>query len=94
MTHAEYLEWIAFDKHEPIGNRRGDYHTAMLMLILASIHRGKGKKSPKLESFLPDWWDDRKSPTALVAKFRAATANTRTESSGNNIRNTRSQAGR
>lgn len=84
LSHAEYLEWRSFDQHEPIGNRRGDFLTAMLMMLLANIHRAKGKKAPEFAKFLPDWWDEAKSPAALAAKFRAATSNVKTNAKADN----------
>jgi hypothetical protein len=42
----------------------------MQMMLHVSINRRKGVKSPKLEQFIPDWWNDKRSPAALAAKFR------------------------
>lgn len=92
MSHAEYLEWQAYDKNEPIGPARGDFQNALLMTLLATIHKSKGKRKPKITDFLPDWWEDRKRPAALAAKFRAITA--RTNNRANNSGNTGRQVGR
>ena len=46
----------------------------MLMTLLALIFRSKRGRKVKFEHFLPDWWADRKSPAALMAKFRGLTA--------------------
>lgn len=89
MTHAEYLEWRAFDQNEPLGATRDDLHTAMMMTLLANIHKGKGKKGPKLTDFLPDWWKDSQRPAALAAKFKALTAHMKSEGTTDNGNGTR-----
>lgn len=71
MSQAEYLRWIAFADHEPIGAERGDVRAAMQMMLTVAVNRKKGSKKPKLSQFMPDWWDEKKRPAALAAKFRA-----------------------
>lgn len=73
LSHAEYVGWRAFAEHEPIGAARDDLHTAMNMLLLATVNKGKRGKKPKLEDFLIDYWSDRKRPEAIARKFRALT---------------------
>lgn len=73
MSYAEFVEWQAFAATEPIGGARADYHTAMLMTLLASIWRGKRAKPPRLARFLPDWWSERRRPANLLARFRVLT---------------------
>lgn len=70
MTHAELVEWMVFAQHEPLGAARLDVLNAMQMMMQASINRKKGSRPPKLEQFIPDWWNDKRSPAALAAKFR------------------------
>ncbi len=70
MSHAEYIRWLAFAQHEPIGSARIDVLNAMQMMLQASINRKKGSRPPKLDQFIPDWWNDKRSPAALAAKFR------------------------
>lgn len=42
------------ERLSPRGERRADLRSALICLILASVHRGKGKK-PRLEDFLLDF---------------------------------------
>ena len=74
MSHAEFVRWMAFAGRESIGGERLDMLNAMQMVLTASINRRKGKKPPKLSAFMPDWWDERRRPAALAAKFRALTS--------------------
>jgi hypothetical protein len=74
MSHAEFVEWAAFCSIEPLPGLRSDTHTAMVMLLLAHIHRSKGGKKAKLEDFLPDFWNDKGRPEALARKLRALSA--------------------
>lgn len=75
MGYGEFVEWVALDSIEPIGGLRADTHTAMLMALMANVHRD-AKKNPspyEVSDFMPDWWEEKKSPAALMAKFRAIT---------------------
>jgi hypothetical protein len=70
MSNAEFADWVAFASHEPIGVARGDVQAAMQMMLTVNINRKKGSKKPKLQQFIPDYWDARKRPENLAAKFR------------------------
>lgn len=74
MSHAEYTEWAAFAETEPLPALRGDIQTAMIMLLLYTANKGKRGKKLKLGDFLPDYWQDKRSPRNLMMKFRALTA--------------------
>lgn len=50
---------MAEERLGPRGERRADIRAALICLILASIHRGKGSK-PKLEDFLLDFDTEKK----------------------------------
>jgi Protein of unknown function (DUF4035) len=73
MSYAEFMEWAAFAESEPLPGARSDLQTAMLMTLTASVNQGKGGHKLKLTDFLPDWWQEKRSPMALLAKFRALT---------------------
>lgn len=73
MSHAEFVDWMAFVKHEPLPAQRADLHAAMQMMLTANINRQKGKRAIKLTQFLPDWWNDKRSPQRLMQKLRALT---------------------
>lgn len=73
MSHAEFVAWVVFAGHEPLPARRADQQTAMLMTLLATIHRQKGRKPFKISQFLPDWWNEKASPQRLMQKLRGLT---------------------
>lgn len=75
MSYAEFVEWQAFAAHEPIGDDRADLRSALLLNLLANVHKGKNARKPKLTDFITDFWNERRGPRALAAKFRALTAN-------------------
>ncbi len=58
ISSREFAEWMAFDRVEPIGGRRGDYQTAMLAALLANIYRDpKAHRRPyAVQDFVPQWW--------------------------------------
>ena len=66
MEYSEFLEWLAFAKVEPIGDRRNDVQVAMLMAILVNLWSEKKVKPGEL---LPDYWTD--EAAGIEEKFRA-----------------------
>lgn len=74
MSHAELVDWMAFASTEPLPQARADLHTAMLMFLITLTNKKKGGKKLKLDAFLPDFWQDKRDPRRLAAKFRALTA--------------------
>lgn len=58
MSHAEFVEWLAFYQSEPFGGVRDDIHAALIVTMLANVNRNpKKKKTPfKPSEFMPDWW--------------------------------------
>lgn len=79
LSHRELLEWIAFYEREPWADRRLDVLFASLMALTANLHRRKGGKRVKVEDLVPDWWDDKRSPQALMAKLRGLEARSKTQ---------------
>ncbi len=65
MSSRELSEWQAFARREPIGLRRLDYLTAMIVAAIYNVNRDtrKHRKPFEIERFLPEWWstqnDDR-----------------------------------
>ena len=74
MSYAEFIEWHAFAQIEPLPEARADLRNALMMLLQAKVSQGKKQKKIKLETFLPDWWNAKRDPRRLAAKFRALTA--------------------
>lgn len=90
MEYSEFLEWLAFAKVEPIGDRRTDVQVAMLMATLVNLW---SEKKAKPDEFLPDYWAD--EAAGIEEKFRAlATAlGQRVETDGTDPRDPGGQAG-
>lgn len=80
MTHAEFVEWMAFYQTEPFGDARGDIHAATVSAVLVNIHRKKSSRAQPVDKFIPDYWKDSRHPLALAAKFRTLSANIRDDS--------------
>jgi len=60
MSSREISRWQAFERiHGPLGQRRDDIHTAMIMAMIANTNRPKGKAAIPVEKFLPDWDTDK-----------------------------------
>lgn len=47
MDSAEFAEWLAYDRLEPIGDRRGDFQAALIARTIAEVNRDeKARQSP------------------------------------------------
>lgn len=59
LTAEQLAEWEAFDKIDPIGDWRGDYHAALLSSVLTNlviqVHGKSGAKLTELMDFMPNW---------------------------------------
>lgn len=59
ITSAQLSEWEAYDRLDPIGEWRGDYHMAFLSSLITNIatriHGKKGAKMTELMDFMPVW---------------------------------------
>ncbi len=51
MDAAEFGEWIAYDRIDPLGDDRGDLHAALVAYTIACVMGGKPK--PRLTDFIP-----------------------------------------
>lgn len=57
-SSRELSEWMAFDRVEPIGDRRRDLQAGIVASVMANAYRDR-KKRPKPYSptdFIPDYW--------------------------------------
>lgn len=72
MDYTEFVEWIAYDAIEPIGEGRADLRNAQLMALLANVNRDAKKRAAAYEAsdFLVDWWHDAPAVNDVLAKFR------------------------
>lgn len=79
MSSRELSEWQAYDRLEPIGDKRGDYQAALVAMVVTSVFGGKSSKAPRLEDFLLQFDAEPKreqSPETLMAAFALATGAT------------------
>lgn len=64
MTSAQFSEWEAYDRIDPIGSWREDFRMAYLASVITnlalSIHGQKGVKMTTPMDFMPDWSGERK----------------------------------
>lgn len=72
MTRDEFMTWMAFFALEPRGDRRADWHTAMLMSQQANMHRGKNAPRTPTSRFVPRW-EYRPKRKMTPAEMRDAT---------------------
>lgn len=72
MDAVEFAEWMQFDKVEPIGGQRADYHAAMIAWAVRSPHVDRRSRE-KVEDFIPKWGPaEWKQPTrGLADKIRS-----------------------
>lgn len=69
MEYSEFVHWLAFAKHEPIGPARADVQTALLMTTLINLW---SEKRAKVDEMIPDWWGEQ--APSLSDKFMALAA--------------------
>jgi len=65
LTSEQLSEWEAYDRLEPVGEYRREYHIAMIASLIhniaQSVYGSKGKRIvSKPTDFMP-WWDSRPS---------------------------------
>jgi len=61
LSMKKFLEWMAFDKLEPIGDKRGDWQAAVICSTLANIAVAKtrSRKRFKTKQFLLEFGPDK-----------------------------------
>jgi hypothetical protein len=52
IASDEFTEWIAYYELEPFGELRADVRQAHTSAILASVHRRKGSRQPRIADFI------------------------------------------
>jgi hypothetical protein len=74
ISSRELSGWMAYERITgPLGQRRDDIHTAMIMAMIANTNRPKGKAPIPVEKFLPDWDHTRpQTDEDMWAAIRAA----------------------
>jgi hypothetical protein len=69
MSSREFSEWLAFQRHEPIGVERLDILFASLSALLANVNRDE-KQRPEpyqMSDFLIEWWREAEPERAAVS---------------------------
>ena len=56
MTSRQFSEWLAYQRNEPIGQRREDLRTAVLAAVMANQFREKGSPVISPQDFLDDYF--------------------------------------
>ena len=74
MSAAEFREWMVLDAHEPLPDRRADWHFSALSALTLNVHAkrqdGGAWKPDELRLFRTAWDD----PAEAVSERRAAVA--------------------
>ena len=52
ISRQEFLDWIVFDRIDPIGRERQDLYFAQLSTIIANSNRAATSKAFKVQDFL------------------------------------------
>lgn len=72
LTSKQISEWEAYDRLDPIGAWKGDFHMAYLAMTMTnlaiSVHGKKGTKLCDLKDFLPNWSGDLSESDKLVVQ--------------------------
>jgi len=55
VDSEEFTEWLAYDRIDPIGEKRSDVRAAMVALTVARAAAGKKGRRLKLEHFMLDY---------------------------------------
>ena len=70
MSSRELTEWEIYERMTgPLGGRRDDYLTAMLMSAVVNTQRGK-KPPVAMKKFIPQWERPKLTPAEMFAKIR------------------------
>ncbi len=77
LGHGELQAWRAYSRIDPFMHERDlrdDYRAARTPLILGTVNRAKGSRSPRLGDFLFDWHGEgkpREDGNLIAARLRA-----------------------
>jgi len=52
MPAGEYLEWMDFERLEPFGSWRDNWHAAMNATLLANAHRDPKRSPIRMDEFM------------------------------------------
>ena len=60
ISDKEFMEWMAFDRLDPIGPDRGDLHAGIIASTVANVNRGKDSQPFDAADFMPEFGPKRK----------------------------------
>ena len=62
LTSSQLSEWEAYDRLDPIGEWRADFHMAKMVSVITNlflqIYGEKGKELTSANDFMPKWHED------------------------------------
>lgn len=78
MDSDEFTYWLAYNKIDPIGGVRGDYHAALIASTVAKANSSKGRRI-RMEDFVFQFGGRRKlkDPVAIFNALKALHGNNR-----------------
>ena len=72
MSYPLLLQWIAYDRLDPIGEARADLRTGIIASTIANVHRSQGKAPYKPVDFIPKFESQEQTPAEMVALAKRA----------------------
>ena len=55
ISPDEFMDWIAYDRIQPIGPERADLLTGIQCATLANINRGRKQRAYRPKDFMPEY---------------------------------------
>jgi hypothetical protein len=73
MSSREFAQWLAYMRHEPVGEDRLDVLFAHLSALLANINRDEKQRAEAytMKDFLIDWWQESQESQAAPSGGRS-----------------------
>ena len=72
MSGPEFVEWMAFDMLEPLGEQHADLRAALICKVLADINTPAGKRRTKLTDFMLNFERETATPEEMMAQAEMA----------------------
>ena len=72
MSGPEFVEWMAYDRLEPLGEQHADLRAALICKVLADINTSKGNRRTKLTDFMLNFERETATPEEMMAQAEMA----------------------
>ena len=72
MSGPEFVEWMAFDRLEPLGEQHADLRAALICKVLADINTPSGKRKMQITDFLLNFEKKTQSPEEMMQQVEYA----------------------